>query len=254
VIDAGLRSHGFDRATVRLLAAMQQPDGSWRHGPDRVPMQSGDIPSTAMAARVLKAFAAEDRNDVRKEARREAGKDVRKEAPHADFAGRIERAKAWLVASMPQNLDDAAFRLLGLRWLGAEQAMIDVASAALRRRQLSGGGWAQVEGLNPDAYATGLALVALAEGAGMGGSDPVYRRGMAYLLSTQETDGSWLVHKRSVPVNRYFESGFPHGKFQFTSFLGTAWASMALMYGQPGASACKPGQARAARGARARCG
>jgi hypothetical protein len=28
----------------------------------------------------------------------------------------------------------------------------------------------------------------------------------------------------------YFESGFPYGKHQFSSFTGTAWATMALMY------------------------
>ena len=28
----------------------------------------------------------------------------------------------------------------------------------------------------------------------------------------------------------YFESGFPHGFHQFSSFAGTAWATMALMY------------------------
>jgi hypothetical protein len=38
------------------------------------------------------------------------------------------------------------------------------------------------------------------------------------------------VHKRAVPVNAYFESGFPHGKFQFISYTGTCWATMALSY------------------------
>jgi hypothetical protein len=236
-LDAGLPRHRFDRASVRLLARMQQPDGSWRHGPDRVPMQSGDIPSTAMAARVLKAYAAE------------VGPASRRE-----FAGRVERAQAWLVARAPKNSDDAAFKLLGLRWLGADQALVSQAAAALASRQLPGGGWAQLDGLNPDAYATGQALVALAEGSGMRGSDPVYRRGMGYLLSTQDPDGSWLVHKRSVPVNRYFESGFPHGKFQFTSFLGTAWAAMALMYGQPDASTSEPRKAPAGGRAGVRAG
>ncbi len=58
----------------------------------------------------------------------------------------------------------------------------------------------------------------------------MYKRGVKYLLETQEPDGSWLVHKRAVPVNAYFESGFPHGKFQFISYAGTCWATMALSY------------------------
>jgi N-acyl-D-amino-acid deacylase len=51
-----------------------------------------------------------------------------------------------------------------------------------------------------------------------------------YLLETQEPDGSWLVHKRAVPINGHVESGFPHGKFQFISYAGTCWATMALSY------------------------
>ena len=50
------------------------------------------------------------------------------------------------------------------------------------------------------------------------------------LLETQESDGSWLVHKRAVSINGYVESGFPHGKFQFISYAGTCWATMALSY------------------------
>jgi hypothetical protein len=38
------------------------------------------------------------------------------------------------------------------------------------------------------------------------------------------------VHKRAASFNQYFESGFPYGKHQFSSFAGTAWATMALMY------------------------
>ena len=64
----------------------------------------------------------------------------------------------------------------------------------------------------------------------MPGNDPLYQRGVKYLLETQESYGSWFVHKRAVAINGYFESGFPHGKFQFISYTGTCWATMALMY------------------------
>ena len=47
---------------------------------------------------------------------------------------------------------------------------------------------------------------------------------------TQAADGSWHVKSRSIWLQPYFESGFPHGKFQFISFAGTCWATMALMY------------------------
>jgi hypothetical protein len=64
---------------------------------------------------------------------------------------------------------------------------------------------------------------------GLSVSNPVYRRGVDYLLRNQEPDGSWLVPTRAAPQNPYFESGFPHGKFQFISFAGSCWATMALI-------------------------
>jgi hypothetical protein len=100
----------------------------------------------------------------------------------------------------------------------------------LRREQNADGGWSQLPGVNSDAYATGMVLVALEQGIGMPVSNRVYRRGVAYLLDTQESDGSWFVHKRAAASNAYFDSGFPYGKFQFISYAGSCWATMALMY------------------------
>jgi hypothetical protein len=34
-----------------------------------------------------------------------------------------------------------------------------------------------------------------------------------------------------VPIQPYFESGFPHGRNQFISAAGTNWAAMALALG-----------------------
>ena len=45
--------------------------------------------------------------------------------------------------------------------------------------------------------------------------DPVYQRGVRFLLDTQQEDGSWWVKTRSDPIQIYYESGFPHGKDQW---------------------------------------
>jgi hypothetical protein len=108
--------------------------------------------------------------------------------------------------------------------------MIKSAADLLRREQNGDGGWGQLVGLNGDPYATGMVLVALHWGIGLAVTDPVYQRGAEYLLRTQEADGSWFVHKRAAASNAYFESGFPHGKFQFISYAGSCWATMALIY------------------------
>jgi hypothetical protein len=69
-------------------------------------------------------------------------------------------------------------------------------------------------------------------------SDPVYAKGVKYLLGTQAADGSWLVRSRSIWLQPYFDSGFPYGTDQWISAAGTAWASMALsMTVAPGSGA-----------------
>ena len=77
-------------------------------------------------------------------------------------------------------------------------------------------------------HATGLTLVALHE-AGMSPADAVYKRGVAFLLSTQLADGSWYAPTRSVPIQPYFDAGFPHGHDQWISTAATSWATMALI-------------------------
>ena len=58
--------------------------------------------------------------------------------------------------------------------------------------------------------------------------DEIYRKGVAFLLSTQYQDGAWLVKTHSFPQQRYFESGFPFGRHQWISSAGTSWATLAI--------------------------
>ena len=58
--------------------------------------------------------------------------------------------------------------------------------------------------------------------------DPVYQKGVKFLLDTQAGDGSWYVKSRAPKFQPYFESGFPYGHDQWISSSGTAWATMAL--------------------------
>jgi ankyrin repeat protein len=80
--------------------------------------------------------------------------------------------------------------------------------------------------------ATGEALYALHE-TGMPATDAVYRRGVEYLLRTQQPDGSCHVKTRAAGFQPYFESGFPHGHDQWISQSGTVWAVVALSYASP---------------------
>ena len=79
-----------------------------------------------------------------------------------------------------------------------------------------------------DAYATGEALVALRESGASARSSRAYRKGLEFLLRTQIDDGSWIVETQAVPIQAYFESGFPYGVNQWISAAATGWATMAL--------------------------
>jgi len=59
--------------------------------------------------------------------------------------------------------------------------------------------------------------------------DTVIRRGVQFLLSTQLADGSWFVPSRAIPIQPYFDAGFPHGSSQFISAAATNWAALALI-------------------------
>ena len=72
-----------------------------------------------------------------------------------------------------------------------------------------------------------MSLVALHE-AGVPASDPAYKRGVDFLLATQQEDGSWFNKTRALGFQPYFDGSFPHGYDQFISAAGTSWAAMAL--------------------------
>jgi squalene-hopene cyclase-like protein len=196
--------------TARLLAAKQLPDGHWTFTDvARAPMQASDFTTTALAVFVLDRYAPID---------------------DAEQTGRqIALARKWLLSSPTRTTDDKAFRLFGLLWSRAPAVACREAAAGMVADQRADGGWGQQANMPSDAYATGLALVALHQAGEIATVDQRYQRGVDYLVKTQKPDGSWLVKTRAIPTNPYFESGFPHGKSQFISYAGTCWAALALL-------------------------
>src|SRR5262245_12057108 len=129
---------------VRLLASKQWDDGRWSFTDTaRAPMQAGDFTTTALAIFALKYYAAESERE--------------------QMYRRVNSAAAWLATTAPRTTDDKALRLLGLHWSTAPASEQQHAAADLMADQWTGGGWSQQANMPPDAYATGLALVALAQ-------------------------------------------------------------------------------------------
>jgi ankyrin repeat protein len=216
----GLAAESFpaDMATdamASFLLRQQTADGHWRPLAHRPPIESSDMQVTAASMRAIQLF--------------------KPKAGRAAYDRAIERAATWLATATPMSTQDRAFQLLGLGWSGASKGAVQGSARALVAEQRPDGGWSQLPSLTSDAYATGQALVALAESGAMPTSDAAYKRGVQFLLGTQFADGSWFVKSRAIPLQPHFESGFPFGRDQFISAAGTNWAAraLALAYSKP---------------------
>jgi ankyrin repeat protein len=198
------------------LAATQASDGSWHilNGVgDRPPSAEGAITRTALAVRSLQAYGAPGRG--------------------AEMQARIAAARRWLSSAKPLTAEDRNMQLLGLRWADADASTLKTLSVAILAQQQPDGAWRQHDGVATDAYATGQSLYALAKGGGIAAADAAYRRGVAYLLATQNANGSWRVTSRAPKFQAFFNSGFPYGGDQWISAWATGWATMALAQAVP---------------------
>jgi squalene cyclase len=211
LVAMGAEHYPADPATdamVRFLKNHQRPDGSWIIFAQRPPIEASDIEVTVNSMRAMQLYAPPTQR--------------------ADYDRAIQKAADWIAAALPRNNEDRAFQLLGLAWAKKNQRNISSAARSLAAQQQSDGGWAQISSLPSDAYATGQALVALRESGAIGVTDPVFTRGVQFLMSTQLADGSWYVKSRAMRIQPFFESGFPYGRDQFVSAAGTNWATQAL--------------------------
>src|SRR5512143_635947 len=180
LFDAGMNHEPRTQVTdaiVRYLIALQTAEGGWLIPESRrPPMNSGNIQTAALAIYAMKNYAPE--------------------AEKLSCEKAIARSVAWLEKATPVTNQDHAFRLLGLAWGGAAASAIREEAKSLAALQRADGGWNQLPAMASDAYATGEALFSLGSTARMSVSDPVFRKGVNYLLSTQASDGSWRVRSR----------------------------------------------------------
>ena len=202
-------------AVVEYLLQHHQDRDHWKNTSNRPPTEATPFTTTYLALHSLTAFA---------------------QSEHAErAAARRKQVRKWLEKTPAKDTEDRAFRLLALEAAGAAPTEIEAAAKELLSKQQADGGWAQLDGGEPesatksDAYATGTALYALKQAGGLAASAPAFTRGIAYLLQTQLDDGSWHVVSRSKPFQTYFETGFPHGNDQFISAAASAWATWALI-------------------------
>jgi hypothetical protein len=230
---AGWKADEITAAVAHYLGVADRTRGHWRSGSGRPPSENSEFTATFLALRGLQAFGGQ------------ASDSKRAKEPEPEIAERSRRALAWLKTARPHETEDRVFRLWAMKTAGASADELRAAASELLKTQRGDGGFSQLDEsqkgkepgrareLESDAYATGSALMALHLAGGLATDDPAYRRGLAYLISSQRADGSWLVKSRSKPFQPYFESGFPHGGDQFISAAATAWAVGALVLACP---------------------
>ena len=201
-------------AAAIYLKSHQMPDGEWPYGAadNRPPICSDYIGQTAIAMRGIQLYAPKPLK--------------------AEYDKAVQLAASWIAKAKSSINEDRIWKLQGLAWASPDKAAIQAARQDLLAKQRPDGGWSDLDSMESSVYTTGRALVAL-HSAGMPASDPVYQRGIQFLLRTQNEDGSWYVRSRAMTFQPYFDSGFPHGFDQWISAAGSSFASMALSAAAP---------------------
>ena len=210
----GLKSLGYSpdeltEATVWYLASSQLENGAFFSYDRRPPLEEGQIVGTTWAVGALRSFPQPIKT--------------------LDLDRSVAKAKAWLLVAEPQDPNQQLHQLLGLGWAGAQSSELKTIVDKVLSVQRPDGGWGSLPELPSDAWATGMTLFVLHEVGSVAAKDEHYRRGVDFLLRTQFANGSWRVPSRTWPVLPHFDSGFPHGKDQWISAAGTAWAAIALL-------------------------
>jgi len=209
----GWKSDGTTDAVAEYLLKFQSDLNHWKPQTARPPMEESLFTVSYVALRGLKMFGT-------------TGQQER-------ILQRNAQVRQWMLKTAARETEDRVFRLRSLYVAEASTDEILGATRELLKTQRADGGWAQLDNLDSDAYATGTALVALHQAGGVATADRAYRNGLRFLLAKQLEDGSWQVPTRSEPIQTYYESGYPHGEDQFISITAAGWATTALALALP---------------------
>jgi ankyrin repeat protein len=207
---AGYPADALTDSHIHYLTIYQYPDGAWKTPSYRPPSEYSAFATTAVALRAMRLYPLPGRRE--------------------EFDDRFSRAKQWLLSHKAYSGEEHCMQLNALASAGASAEERAPYVKELKAMQNPDGSWRQTPEARSDAYATGEALYALHVSGGVSVQDPVYRKGVQWLLQNQLADGSWFVPAKTTPSQPHLDTGFPHGASQFSSAAGSNWATMALLY------------------------
>jgi hypothetical protein len=184
---------------AELIAAQQHRDGFWPVSPEGTigsPTTHGNILATVHARRVL------ERADATK------------------YKKAIEKADAWLGAKKVKTVLDASSVLLALEKASDDPAVLRRKDCftVLRKGEASEGGWGPYVNSAPEVFDTALVVLALSSQPETEEIRTWLKHGRAYLMRTQEKDGSWPETTRPSGAESYAQR-----------VSTTAWAAQALL-------------------------
>ncbi len=200
-------------AMVKWILKRDQGRGFWTGTKNRPPTQTSDATRTWLCLDALEHFGTKELSNAIKE--------------------RKSKSRDWLLEFKAESTEDASSQIRALHVIGDADMAVKQLATELIKQQRDDGGWAQTSEMQSDAYATGSALITLHQYAGRATSEEFYQRGIEFLKSSQLGDGTWHVKTRATPVQKYFESGFPHGRDQYISMTATCWAATAMVLTLP---------------------
>ncbi len=206
---AGIKPNETTDAVVTYFLKHQASNGYWKVTSNRPPSEASHFTTNYLALRSLRVWGSD-----------KLAKEIKE---------RTKKSAAWILETSPKTNEDQVFQLLGFSEVKADKSIIENSAKALIAKQKSDGGWAQIDSLDSDPYATATALVSLHFTKMLSNKDKAFQDGVKYLIKTRKEDGSWFVKSRSKPFQTYYESGFPHGKDQFISVAASGWAATALL-------------------------
>jgi ankyrin repeat protein/prenyltransferase/squalene oxidase-like repeat protein len=210
---AGAPADALTDAHLHFMSLNQYPDGAFRNASYRPPTEYAPLTTSAVALRSIKLYPIPGRRE--------------------EFRERVDRAKRWLLSAKAFSTEERSMQLNALADAGASRSERAPFVKTLKAAQNQDGSWSQLPSVRPDAYATGEALYALHVSGSVPANDPVYQKGVQWLLRNQLADGSWFAPTRAVPVQPHTFESFPNGWHQFVSDAASCWATMALLFTLP---------------------
>lgn len=207
----------FRDGVIDLMQQIQLKDGSWTPGNQFATMRRWSLPTanqttTMWATLALGAYESSDRKP----------------------SAAIEKAVAYQrqQPSNPDNREWLATRLLFERRFGAADEVARLRQQLIEARN-GDGGWAWEKGGPSDSFTTGLVLYVLAK-VRAENDVAILHGARKFLLSTQQTDGSWLTPSRNI--TKSVEPERLKARDEIYHYWGTAWVAIGLLesLNQPG--------------------